>query len=225
MKRLLTIGVATLLLLGSSCASTTPSAEARAESNDTYNASSPSVMVDIFQTWEEQRIALTMLAEEQARKEKLNNNAVQIQKMVKGLKKRIGKTPYVFSGSSIYGWDCSGLVLWAYKEYFGLDLYHGATTQSRSGERTKNPKLGDLVVFSYNGSSNAYHVGIYLSEDKMIHAGGKRGQWTSIESIADWAGNYSRVSYVRLIENELLPAPVVVEEEESAKASTLRAMG
>ncbi len=222
MKRLLTIGTATLLLLGTSCASTNPAAEARAESNDTYKSSSKSLMVDIFQTWEEKRIELTMLAEEQARIEKLNKNAIQMRKMVKGLKKRVGKTPYVFSGSGFYGWDCSGMVLWAYKEYFGLDLYHGATSQSRSGEKTKDPKLGDLVVFSYNGSSSAYHVGIYLSEDKMLHAGGNRGDWTSITSISGWGGNYSKVSYVRLVENELLP---VVEEEKSKDAPIIRAMG
>ncbi len=211
MKRLLTIGTAALLLLGTSCSSTVSNAEERAESNDTYELSSQSVMTGIFQTWEEQRIELAALVEERERLEKLNNNAVQMVKMTKGLKKRVGRTPYVFSGSGLGGWDCSGMVRWAYQEYFGIDLYHGATTQSKSGDKTKHPKLGDLVVFSYSGSSNAYHVGIYISENKMIHAGGGRGDWTSITSISKFGGSYSKVSYVRLVENERL----TTEEEDA----------
>ncbi len=222
MKRLLTIGTATLLLLGTSCSSTNSYAEARAESNDTNTSSSQSVMMGILQTWEEKQLEISMIAKEQARLEKLNKNAIKMSKMVKSLKKRVGRTPYVFSGSGFGGWDCSGMVRWAYEEYFGLDLYHGATTQSRSGEKTNQPKLGDLVVFSYNGNSNAYHVGIYLSEDKMIHSGGKRGDWTEITSISRFGGSYSDVSYVRLIESELLPVP---KEEKSKDKPIIRAMG
>lgn len=165
----------------------------------------------LLQKWEAERLELEALAEEKLKIEKLNNNAVQMVKMTKGLKKRVGRTPYVFSGSGLGGWDCSGMVRWAYQEYFGIDLYHGATTQSKSGDKTKNPKLGDLVVFSYNGSSNAYHVGIYLSEDKMVHAGGRRGDWTEITSISKFGGSYSKVSYVRLVENERL----TTEEEDA----------
>lgn len=215
MKRLLTIGTAALLLMGTSCSSTSSYAQERAESNDVMKSSSQSVMMTLFKTMEEQRITLAALAKEQKRIEQLNKNAIAIEKMVKGLKKRVGKTPYVFSGSGLYGWDCSGMVRWAYQEYFGLDLYHGATTQSKSGERTKQPKLGDLVVLSYHGSSSAYHVGIYLSEDKMIHAGGKRGDWTEVTSISAFGGSYSTVSYVRLVESERFPVPQVAEASEN----------
>jgi hypothetical protein len=212
MKRLLTIGTAALLLLGTSCSSTVSYAEVRAESNDTkIEPSTRVVFMGLLQKWEAERLELEALAEEKLKIEKLNNNAVQMVKMTKGLKKRVGRTPYVFSGSGLGGWDCSGMVRWAYQEYFGIDLYHGATTQSKSGDKTKNPKLGDLVVFSYNGSSNAYHVGIYLSEDKMVHAGGGRGDWTEITSISKFGGSYSKVSYVRLVENERL----TTEEEDA----------
>ena len=65
----------------------------------------------------------------------------------------------------------------------------------------KSPKRGDIVVFTYKGSKSAYHVGIYVSPDKMIHAGGGRGEHTSVVSISKFAGKYSKVTYRRLLES------------------------
>jgi hypothetical protein len=43
-------------------------------------------------------------------------------------------------------------------------------------------------------------VGIYIDENTMIHAGGGKGDRTSIDSISSFAGKHSKVSYVRMIE-------------------------
>lgn len=118
----------------------------------------------------------------------------KINKVVSQLKNRVGKTRYVFSGSSPAGWDCSGMVKWAYGE-LGIDLIHRASKQQNVGNATKSPKLGDIVVFKYKGHKSAYHVGIYLDEDTMIHAGNGPGDGTSIVSISKFAGNHTSVSY------------------------------
>jgi cell wall-associated NlpC family hydrolase len=89
--------------------------------------------------------------------------------------------------------------MWAY-EQLGVNLEHRASKQQFAGESTSDPKPGDIVVFTYKGSKSAYHVGIYLSPDKMIHAGGGKGQYTSIVSISKFAGNYSVVSYRRILQ-------------------------
>jgi cell wall-associated NlpC family hydrolase len=112
----------------------------------------------------------------------------------------VGKVWYVFAGSTPNGWDCSGFTMWFYGK-FGVDLYHGASSQKHSGQgyKVKTPKVGDLVALSYYGSHRAYHVGIYAGDGKMIHSP-NRGRTTSISSIEAFGGSYSKATYVRFIE-------------------------
>ena len=163
---------------------------------------------DFIKFLENRQIELTMLAEqqakakaellkEQARIEQIQKNTRKIEYAVNKLEKYVDKTWYVRSGSSTKGWDCSGLVLWMY-EQIGIELEHSASKQLRSGEIVKNPKLGDIVAFSYSGSKGAYHVGIYIDDDKMIHVG-QKGERTSIASISKFA-NGTKVSYIRILE-------------------------
>lgn len=127
-------------------------------------------------------------------------NATNIRKTVGALKKRVGRTWYVFSGATPQGWDCSGLVMWAYQQ-MGVELEHRASKQQRAGALTDKPQLGDIVAFTYKGSKyGAYHVGIYLGEDTMIHAGGGKGETTQVTSISKFAGNYSKVTYTHILE-------------------------
>lgn len=130
---------------------------------------------------------------------RLGSNSLKIQSMVSKLKKHVGKTWYVFSGSTPSGWDCSGMTMWAY-EQIGIPLEHRASKQQNSGTKVSQPKIGDIVVFKYKGYQSAYHVGIYIGVDKMIHAGGGKGDRTSVESISTFAGKYSKVSYVRMLD-------------------------
>ena len=143
-------------------------------------------------------------AEMQARRaaivQQLNENTVQMSKMLDALEKRVGKTWYVFSGSTPRGWDCSGLVLWAY-EQMGIELPHRASKQALAGKLTENPTPGDIVIFTHQGSKSAYHVGIYLGEGKMIHAP-RPGMITTIEGVDQFA-NGSKVTYTHLVDTLL----------------------
>lgn len=129
-------------------------------------------------------------------------NVKALREMVAKTKKYVGVTWYAFSGSTPSGWDCSGLVRWAYSQV-GVDLYHSASVQKNAGEFVKDPKLGDIVAFGWRGYRGAQHVGIYIGDGKMLHSGGRRGDQTEITSIADWAegsGN-SLVTYTRILDN------------------------
>ena len=88
---------------------------------------------------------------------KTRANTEQMNHVVKYLFSRVGKTSYVFSGETPYGWDCSGMVRWTYKQ-FGITLPHSANKQGHLGARVSVPKLGDIVVFAYNGSTDFYIV-------------------------------------------------------------------
>jgi len=141
------------------------------------------------------------LKEEIARLEKVASDTKTLNETLVLVKKQIGKTPWVFSGSTPLAWDCSGMVRWTYA-HLGVDLEHSATKQRLSGVIVTKPKIGDLVSFNYQSYGSAYHIGIYIGPDEMIHAGGKPGDRTEVRSIKGWAkgnGN-SDVTYTRIIE-------------------------
>jgi cell wall-associated NlpC family hydrolase len=81
------------------------------------------------------------------------------------------------SGSSIKGFDCSGLTVYAYARA-GIQLPRTAAAQAGIGKRipaslgTSALKAGDLVFYAYapGRDSTIYHVGIYVGSGKMINA-------------------------------------------------------
>ena len=69
------------------------------------------------------------------------------------------------------GFDCSGFVGHVFKEGLGLYLPHSARQISAAGEAVAKSELqpGDLVFF--NTMRRAFsHVGIYLGNNKFVHA-------------------------------------------------------
>jgi len=75
--------------------------------------------------------------------------------------------PYRWGGSSPSGgFDCSGLVYWAYRGV-GVELPHSSYALYGQGRRVapSRMKAGDLVFFHGLG-----HVGIYLGRGRMVHA-------------------------------------------------------
>lgn len=129
---------------------------------------------------------------------KEKKNYAMMQKTVRTLISRVNKTPYVFSGSNTHGWDCSGMVRWTYA-HFGLELPHSADKQAHIGKRVSIPKVGDIVVFAYQGSKNFYHSAIYAGQNMVVNANLMYGT-TVLEPLT----NYSRsqIRFVRVIQQE-----------------------
>lgn len=123
----------------------------------------------------------------------------RVRAVVQDLKKHVGYTWYVFSGNSPSGWDCSGLTMWFY-EQLGRELKHSASVQKNSGTIVKNPKIGDIVAFGWKGYGGAGHVGIYIGNGLMIHAGGGPGERTNIMKVSNFAkSNWNTlVTYTRI---------------------------
>ena len=117
--------------------------------------------------------------------------------VVKKLKKRIGKTWYVFSGSTPNGWDCSGLTRWAYAQ-IGVDIPHSANKQAKSGIKVVSPAIGDLVLFGYKGTNTFFHASIYIGNGKVIHAGFKKGQTTSVLDLSSASVKNTKMRFVRV---------------------------
>jgi cell wall-associated NlpC family hydrolase len=118
-------------------------------------------------------------------------------KVVKKLKKRIGKTWYVFSGSTPSGWDCSGMTRWAYQQ-IGIDIPHSANKQAQAGVKVSAPAIGDLVLFGYKGTNTFFHASIYIGNGKVIHAGFKKGQTTSVLDLQSASVKNTKMRFVRV---------------------------
>ena len=139
-----------------------------------------------------QRLLDAQQAVVDAQLEKINSVLDQV-------KGRIGKTWYVFSGSTPSGWDCSGLVYWTY-EQLGIEVPHSANKLGHLNKGVKDPVVGDIVVWSYKGSKSYYHAGIYIGDGKAIHAGFRKGTTTQIISLDSPSFKGSTAKFVRLIE-------------------------
>jgi cell wall-associated NlpC family hydrolase len=118
-------------------------------------------------------------------------------KVVKKLKKRVGKTWYVFSGSTPSGWDCSGMTRWAYQQ-IGIDIPHSANKQAQAGVKVSAPAIGDLVLFGYKGTNTFFHASIYIGNGKVIHAGFKKGQTTSVLDLQSASVKNTKMRFVRV---------------------------
>jgi cell wall-associated NlpC family hydrolase len=124
----------------------------------------------------------------------------KIRKVVSKLEARAGKTWYVFSGASPSGWDCSGLVYWAYQQ-LGIEVPHSANKLGHLTQGVKDPTVGDIVVWGYKGSKSYYHAAIYIGNGKVIHAGFRKGTTTEVIDLRSPAFKGSTVKFVRLIES------------------------
>ena len=98
--------------------------------------------------------------------------------------------PYVFGGTSPYGFDCSGYVQYVFANA-GISLPRTADVQYDYGTPISTTDLvaGDLVFFS-TYTYGASHVGIYLGDNNFIHASSSRG--VTIDSLGGsyWSSRY-----------------------------------
>jgi len=81
-------------------------------------------------------------------------------------------TPYKFGGTSPEtGFDCSGFVSYVFKQAANFTLPHGARAISQIGQSIPIDQLqpGDLVFFNTLKSTFS-HVGIYIGDNRFVHA-------------------------------------------------------
>lgn len=96
--------------------------------------------------------------------------------------KRLEGIPYVYGGYTMSGFDCSGFIYFLHTQA-GLDI----TRQSSESYFAQTsvvsiPLVGDLVFFQNTYKQGISHMGIYIGDNKFIHAGSKGVEVTSLDS-------------------------------------------
>ncbi|MGO9384024.1 MAG: peptidoglycan hydrolase RipC [Mycobacterium sp.] len=74
---------------------------------------------------------------------------------------------YVWGGAAPGGFDCSGLVMWAFQQA-GIQLPHSSQALAQGGQPVALSDLqpGDVLTFY----SDASHAGLYIGDGMMIHS-------------------------------------------------------
>lgn len=93
-------------------------------------------------------------------------DAIEVAKSLVGI-------PYVWGGSSVNGFDCSGFIYYVLnKSGKKIGRYSAAGYYSRA-YYVDNPQPGDLVFFENTYKPGISHMGIYLGNNEFIHADAK----------------------------------------------------
>lgn len=116
--------------------------------------------------------------------------------------------PYRSGGSTQLGTDCSGFVMRAYQQAYGITLVHSSGGLFQRTARVKRTEMreGDLVFFRRSQRSPIYHVGIYLRDGKFVHSQSHVGVCVSSLRERYWGANFCGAGRVELPEGVLAKA-------------------
>ena len=97
-------------------------------------------------------------------------------------------TPYQYGGSSKRGVDCSYFTLDVMNAIYNINLKRTAAEQYDQSEKIdwSDLKEGDLIFFKTDGSRSITHVGIYMTNNKFVHASTSQGVTISDLSQPYW---------------------------------------
>jgi cell wall-associated NlpC family hydrolase len=101
-------------------------------------------------------------------------------------------SPYSWGGSDTNGFDCSGLIQFAYGQH-GIVLPRISRDQMRMGRALDRDaaslRPGDILGFSASGTSRISHVGMYVGEGQFLHSsstGVKLSSLTASDGDSRW---------------------------------------
>jgi peptidoglycan DL-endopeptidase LytE len=117
-----------------------------------------------------------------------DTTTLKVQQVIEEAKKLIG-TPYLWGGNTPAGFDCSGFSKYVF-EKVGINLPRTSATQWSGLKPVSTPKPGDLVFFETYAPGPS-HLGIYIGDNKFIHAGSSTGV-----TITDMNNTYWKPRYI-----------------------------
>lgn len=132
----------------------------------------------------------------------LDNNEYQLPSLadsiLEGGLKLLG-TPYVWGGNNLKtGFDCSGFIGYVYRKQAGIELPRTTADLYRMDAPViarADLIPGDLILFNKRGRGQVSHVGIYMGENKFLHASSnKRTGGVRVDSLSNsyWSASFMR---------------------------------
>ncbi|MDE5659959.1 MAG: C40 family peptidase [Muribaculaceae bacterium] len=123
----------------------------------------------------------------------------QVSELVKEARKWIG-TPYAYGGHTRgKGTDCSGMIMELFLKVYDLKLPRSSAMQREYARKVDYDRMmpGDLVFFSTSkNSSRVNHVGLYIGDNRMIHASSSRGVMESNLAENYWKRTYHSSGHI-----------------------------
>lgn len=96
--------------------------------------------------------------------------AASAARVVRTAESQLGK-PYRYGGSTPRGFDCSGLIWWAYKQN-GVTVPRVTSDQARAGAGVSRRALrpGDILVFNTRQGATGLHTALYTGDGRFVHS-------------------------------------------------------
>ncbi len=109
-------------------------------------------------------------------------------------------TPYSYGGLTKSGVDCSGFVYNVYKEAYGVTLQRNSAAMAKQVKRVSKDDMqcGDLVFFTIK-DKRVSHVGIYMGDNRFVHASSSNGVSMADLGDAYWSKYFSGAGRVIVI--------------------------
>ena len=106
------------------------------------------------------------------------NNPQRAQNIVRTASSQEGKQYRMGGASPSRGFDCSGLIWWAYRQN-GLKVPRVTVDQARAGYAVpkSSPRPGDIMVFRTSSGPRGLHTGIYAGNNTFIHSPSRGKIW------------------------------------------------
>ena len=126
---------------------------------------------------------------------KHDSSPLHVKRVIKRAHTLLG-IPYLWGGMSLEkGFDCSGMLVYLFKHEANIHIPR--TTAAMLGADLKKVarhalQPGDAVFFITNSGSRSNHVGLYIGDNRFIHAP-RAGKTIRIDSLdnAYWKKHYT----------------------------------
>jgi len=115
-------------------------------------------------------------------------------------------TPYRMGGSTQKGVDCSAFTQTLISDIFGQQIPRTAQEQKDfcSTVDLNNLKEGDLIFFKTKKGRDITHVGIYLMDERFVHASSSNGVMISSLSEPYWSRHFAGAG--RVVDEQITTA-------------------
>lgn len=96
------------------------------------------------------------------------------QEVVETASKQLGRRFIMGGDSPRKGFDCSGLLWWAYHKH-GINIPRISVHQLKAGKNIdyKDIEPGDIIIFRTNRGPHGLHTGLYSGNGLFIHSSSK----------------------------------------------------